>query len=127
MPRRAPIGNRDAIERALTSAQVEALAQACRAAPIPRPEWQYVDHLNRHFSTLAISNVADGLEEQGASRKNARVAAALQLGLTESAASVSDDWRREWRKRRSLKAPDKSAAPRYHGTELNAPFTHQPR
>ena len=105
MPRRAPIGNQHAIELALTEEQLTTLVQACRALRIPRNGWQEIDALNRIFSTLAIVNRATDREVAGDARRDALTAAAIELGLTESAGAVALDWRREWKRNTATPMP----------------------
>lgn len=96
MPRRAPIGNTDLIERSLPPVQKDALAATCAALEVPRRHWQRVDALNRLFTFLAVHELAEQLRtERGLSKRAALTEAAAAVGVP---ADTVLDWARRYRR-----------------------------
>ena len=83
MPRRAAHLNREAIEEALTAADIAALRSQCVALGIPPDRWDRVPALAVVWATLAVLRSAARIEETtGASSESALIESSVRLGVS---------------------------------------------
>lgn len=86
-------GDRIRLERAMSEAQLEALADLCRDLGVPRDRWTRVDAIYRTFAAAAGWRLVRELEAEGRSRDAALLVVEGRLGIPRS---TLDSWSRRW-------------------------------
>ncbi len=82
MARCSPPGDRDAIEAALSPAELAGLRSVCATLGVPVDRWQSIVALQQVFETTAVMRLAEQITiEDGRNRKAAIFEAALRLGV----------------------------------------------
>lgn len=78
-------GDRKALEAALSPAQREVLAEACRTLGLDREGWHEAPSVAPFWEFLAFEQTVGRLREAGETAEGARIVAGLRLGLSEEA------------------------------------------